>query len=157
MRTSNVIKLPFSVAQMSFNMQNESIRISNVTSNESTHSCTKITWTHTHTRTHTHTILPRIVPPSAIVASFAIIFGFVRVLYRGTSIKLFFFWTMLKVTTSIEIEACKSFIRKMKNKCFFFIYRLQFHQSLGYYIIQLKNINLNVIIIFLLEFIFYPL
>lgn len=54
MWTSNVIKVPFSVAQMSFNMQNESIRISNVTSNESTHSCTKITWTHTHINTHMH-------------------------------------------------------------------------------------------------------
>lgn len=117
MWTSNVIKVPFSVAQMSFNMQNESIRISNVTSNESTHSCTKITWTHTHICTHIHTILLRI-PPSAIVASFAIIFGFVRILYRGTSIKFFLpLNKVFKVTTSIEIV--QKFYSKTEKQIFF--------------------------------------
>lgn len=61
---------------------------------------------------------------------------------------------MLKVTTSIEIEACKSFIRKNEKQMSLFYLSLAVFINHLVIIIRLKNINLNVII-FLLEFIFY--
>lgn len=110
---------------MSFNMQNESIRISNVTSNESTHSCTKITWTHTHVHTYTYTYTHQFTEKRSIFRNRSFFCNHFRI----CSIKLFFFRT--KFTTSIEIEE-KFYTEELKNKFFFYICNFIDHSVIAY-------------------------